>query len=108
MVGCLEEVATNKAIWSYFFKQPTIHVLTYMYLSVRLPEVTLLYLMAEPPSDSTWPFDCVSLTGTVSHLNCAFYHEICPVPSTSSSRLFFSPGPGLSALMSYLEVALGR
>jgi len=33
----------------------------------------------------------VPLPGTVSHLNCARYHGICPVPSKNSQRLLFSP-----------------
>ena len=47
----------------------------------------------------------VLLSRTVSHLNCAFYHGICPVPSSNLLRPFFSPGLG-APLSSYLEVLL--
>src|SRR6218665_266092 len=49
----------------------------------------------------------VPLLGTVSHLKSALFHGICPARFTSSSKLLFSPRPGLGApLSSYLEVAL--
>jgi len=39
--------------------------------------------------------------------NSTFFHEICPVPFTSSLKLLFSPRPGLGTpVCSYLEVAL--
>jgi len=51
----------------------------------------------------------VPLLGTVSHLNSALFHRICPACFASSSKLLFSPRPGLGApLSSYLEVALHK
>src|SRR6218665_293814 len=51
----------------------------------------------------------VPLLGTVSHLNSALFHGMCPARSISSLTLLFSLGPGLAVaapLSSYLEVAL--
>ena len=49
----------------------------------------------------------VPVLGTVSHLNSALFHGICPVCFTSSLKPLFSPGPGLGVpLSSYLEVVL--
>src|SRR6218665_1027040 len=42
---------------------------------------------------------------TVSHLNSALFHGICPVCFRSSLKRLFSPGPGVGAILSnYLEV----
>jgi len=50
---------------------------------------------------------CPSRHSTVSHLNSALFHGICPAHFTSSLKLLFSPRPGLGApLGSYLEVVL--
>src|SRR6218665_331958 len=77
-------------------------------LSARPPEVTLWYHMLAQPSTSTGPFRLwVTMHGTVSHLNCALYRGICPLPSTNPLRPFFSPESELGALLSsHLEVAL--
>src|SRR6218665_1419403 len=46
-------------------------------------------------------------TNSLPHLNPALFHEICPVPFTSSLKLLFSPTPGFGApLSNYLEVVL--
>src|SRR6218665_3188175 len=77
-------------------------------LSALLPEVILWCLMLARPLNSIWPSRLwVTLLGTVSQLNIALFHGICPARFTSSLKLLFSPSPGLGApLSSYLEVAL--
>ena len=77
-------------------------------LSSRPTEVILWYLMlARPLSGIGCSRLWVPLLGTVSHLNYALFHGICPVRFTSSLKPLFSPGPWLGTpLSSYLEMAL--
>src|SRR6218665_362719 len=77
-------------------------------LSALPPQVILWYLMLAQPLNSIGPSRFwVPLLGTVSHLNSALFHVICPAHITNSFKLLFSPGPWLGApLSSYLEVAL--
>src|SRR6218665_1755478 len=64
--------------------------------------------MLAPPLNNVGPSRLwVPLRGTVSHLNSALSHGICPARFTSALKLLFSPGPGLGEpLSSYIEVAL--
>src|SRR6218665_669843 len=70
------------------------------------PEVTFWCLMLAQPLNSVRPSRLwVPLLGTVSHLNSALFHRICPACFISSIKLLFLPGLG-APLSSYLEVVL--
>ena len=75
-------------------------------LSARPPELISWYLTLAWPLNSIGPSRLwVPLLGTVSCLNSALFHGICPVRFTSCLKLLFSPGLW-APLSSYLEVAL--
>src|SRR6218665_2724927 len=93
---------------TYWTSSSSLHPALAENLSALPPEVTFWCLVLAPPFNSIEPSRLwVPLLGTVSHLNSALFHRICPARFTSSLKLLFSPRPGLGApLSSYLEVAL--